>query len=161
MKPIIIESFGNGPLVNKKWSVPRPAFSNFKSRHNLGDVEGLTASPKEWDFPFLIGALTHTCFSPRKVPYYSAFDFTFINQSVSWHTDGGCGILVATLVAQSKNKDRSVGPRHALITKHGELPLCLGDMFAFNASLPHAWISYEACALACMTVKRKRNSGLL
>ena len=160
MKPIIIKSFGNGPLVSKRWSVPRQAFNDFKSRYELGAVKGLTASPKEWDFPFLIDALEPTCFRPRKASNRFAFDFTFVNQSVSWHTDDGYGISVATLVAQSKNKDRSAGTRHALITKHSELPLCLGDMFAFNASLPHAWISYEACALACMTVKRKRNSGL-
>jgi hypothetical protein len=156
MKPFIIASFGGGPQFNKKWLVPHESFNRFKSRYELGDVEGFGASSKEWDFPFFVNALASTGFSPQKRLYYSSFDFTFVNQSVSWHKDDGCGILVATLVAQSKSEDRCVGSRHALITKHGELPLQLGDMFVFNASLHHAWISYEACVLACITVKRKR-----
>jgi len=156
MKPFIIASFGSGPQFNKKWLVPRESFNSFKSHCELGAVEELGASPEQWDFPFFINALASDDFSPEKRRYYPSFSFAFVNQSVSWHKDDGCGISVATLVAQSKRKDHAFGPRHALITKHGELPIQLGDMFVFNASLHHAWISYEACALACMTVKRKR-----
>ena len=159
MKPIIIESFG----AQRPWSTPRGKLDDFARFAHLGDIEAHATSPHQWDFPLLIEALKPTCYVPRKTRHYPAFDFTFVNQSVNWHRDEGCGILVATLVAQGDGeaeKRGCIGERQALITRHGELPIRLGDMFVFNASLGHAWISYEACALACMTVKRKRNSGL-
>ncbi len=155
MKPFIIKSFG----TQHKWSVPDERLSDFARLALLGDIENFSASPHEWDFPLLIKALEPTCYVPRKTRHYPAFDFTFVNQSVDWHQDHGCGILVATLVAQDGEeveKRGCISERQSLLTKHGQLSIRLGDMFVFNASLGHAWISYEACALACMTVKSKR-----
>lgn len=159
MKPFIIESFGNGPTPLSSWQLP-PSFTSASDDFTLlGDISTLSVSPSEWDFPALIARLKETCFCPTKRRHYSPFDFTVVNQSVGMHVDDGCGPLVATLVWASGGSDlerRIVHNRFELITKHGPLPLRLGDMFIFNANLPHAWIAYEACALACMTVKRCR-----
>lgn len=155
MKPFIIESFGDGPTPFSSWQLS----SGLDSFPLLGDVSTLSASPSDWGFPALIARLEETCFRPIKRRNYDSFDVTFINESVGMHVDDGCGPLAATLVWASGGSDlehRIVHNRFELITKHGFLPLRLGDMFIFNASLPHAWIAYEACALACMTVKRCR-----
>jgi len=73
------------------------------------------------------------------------------NGSIKTHTDKSSGLNVACLIAAEKHWDKP-----ELLTRHGALEIGLGDVFVFNADLPHAWLSNDFCVLASIQVKRRR-----
>ena len=125
---------------------------NWEEMVEVGQVESYLASLEEWDFPALTALANAAGYLPCKADRYALASFLPVNGSVKWHTDAGCGANVACLVSN----DSSIYPLPELITKHGGLEVSPGDVFVFNTSQGHAWLSHDICVLASITVKRKR-----
>lgn len=142
MKPEIIGEFPGPPQA----PTHRPTLVP-------GQVDSITCAPSEWDFPLLIPAVLALGYEPVKRYHYNTYDFAIVQDSVEWHVDSYCHLSVIMPVEM----DYPFTPAQ-LITKHGPLDLRIGDIAVFNASLGHAWINNGYCALATMTVKRKRSA---
>ena len=121
----------------------------------VGEVDSCRASLEEWDFPALVALANAAGYTPCQTEWFALASFLPVNGSVKWHTDAGCGVNVACLLSN----DSSFYPLPELITKHGALEVTPGDVFVFNTSQGHAWLSHDVCVLASITVKRKRPIG--
>jgi len=143
MKPKIIGDFTD-------FADQKPQAPAVRLTLSAGEVEAMICEADEWDFPLLISAVRAAGYEPVRRRHYSPYDFTIVQDSVSWHVDHDCYLSMIMLV----EKDDPWTPAQ-LITKHGPLDLRIGDIAVFNASLGHAWISNGYCALATMTVKRR------
>ena len=125
---------------------------NWEEMVEVGEVETYRASLEEWDFPALVALANAAGYTPCQTERFASVSFLPVNGSVKWHTDPGCGVNVACLVSNNG----SIYPSPELITKHGALEVSPGDVFVFNTSQGHAWLSHDVCVLASVTVKRKR-----
>ena len=99
-------------------------------------------------------------FQPRKAgSSYSSHEFAVITGSVSTHIDKGYGLVAGALLYATKSKRRDPDSIE-LVTAHGGLPLCIDDVFVFDANKWHGWISNVTCLIALMTIKKVRGKKL-
>lgn len=105
-------------------------------------------------FLHLNGFLDSQGFQPRKAKFpYSSYEFAVITGSVSTHIDKGYGLVAGALLYATTSK-KSDSDTIELVTTHGGLPLCVNDVFVFDANKWHGWISDVTCLLAMMTIKK-------
>ena len=145
MKPALIGRIDNFRHPKRNW----------EEMVEVGEVESCRAFLEEWDFPALVALANAAGYTPCQTERFASPSFLPVNGSVKWHTDAGCGVNVACFV--SNNSSIYLLPE--LITKHGALEVSPGDVFVFNTSQGHAWLSHDVCVLASITVKRKRPIG--
>jgi hypothetical protein len=130
----------------------RPALSHTPPGLLISEVDSLTGDPADPAFVKLI-SLTETCgftYQPNR-HLYQSLGWLFCQGSIPWHTDLGLSYIVAWVAR--------LGSEHSeLITRHGDLPVKEGDVFAFNADHGHAWLTNneDPVVFAQITVGRRR-----
>lgn len=77
-------------------------------------------------------------------PVYSS-DITVVNGSAYVHKDNDFGVLGIALIDSGNDETE-------LITRHGGVRMCVGDVVVFDSDEWHAWISHGPCALASICV---------
>lgn len=115
-----------------------------------GDVDARGTDPK--NLAMLVHVADRAGYSlATRLSVYPAAAYLAANGSIKTHTDKSSGLNVACLIAAEKHWDKP-----ELLTRHGALEIDLGDVFVFNADLPHAWLSNDFCVLSSIQVKRRR-----
>ena len=95
--------------------------------------------------------------------FYGTRQIILVSGSVAEHRDEGLGLVLSWLIYQKPLKGKTAAEYSCYLqTGNGEHAVTLGDVFLFNATQRHAWMSNFDCALAQITVSkpRKRNELL-
>lgn len=168
MKPVkLTHSFAYdafNPGISQAWikKFIRENFDTGNKRDSLQDCPVSSAlSPSALRPPFdrLEAFLNTKGYTIRKsLNYYASCSLTYVSGCIEWHDDLGYGISASVLLYQNKRKGYDNFCQ--LLTRHGGLSLRIGDVFVFDASKKHAWLSNVDCLLAMMTIKKVRGKKL-
>lgn len=91
--------------------------------------------------------------------FYGTREIILVSGSVPRHRDEGMGLVLSWLIYQEPLKGKTAFDGSCYLqTRNGEHAVTLGDVFLFNATHNHAWMSNFDCALAQITVSKPRKS---
>lgn len=91
--------------------------------------------------------------------FYGTRQIILVSGSVGEHRDEGLGLVLSWLIYQKPLKGKTAANHSCYLqTRNGEHAVTLGDIFLFNATHYHAWMSNFDCALAQITVSKSRKS---
>lgn len=94
-----------------------------------------------------------------KCKFYGSREIILVSGSVAEHRDEGMGLVLSWLIYQKPLKGKSAAEYSCCLqTRKGEHAVTLGDVFLFNATHNHAWMSNFDCAIAQITVSKPRKS---
>lgn len=94
-----------------------------------------------------------------KCEFYGERQIILVSGSVGEHRDEGMGLVLSWLIYQKPLKGKgALDCSCYLQTRNGEHAVNIGDVFLFNATHHHAWMSNFDCALAQITVSKPRKS---
>lgn len=171
MKAQILESNVALPAGQKKrWS------KIFALRRKLarfgGDVLPVTLPSGDSMQITLDEIVKNHSLKPCSRHFYSSRSYLALRGSVGVHEDPGFGLVVNWFIAQRSlpflgnenyfgkevwaGDDWCFDDRVQLISDGESLSLLPGDIFAFDANKPHAWISNYDCLLIQSTVGKQR-----
>lgn len=141
MKPRILFQ-GLEFKLPKKLTSPRTSFPEAGL-----ELTPLWAKQNQWSFPDLIEIAQNQQYI---VPGQNVYPphFLLIGGSVNCHTDPDYGVTIACLA----HDEGSFYANTELVTTHGALTLCRGDVFVFDSYEWHGWISHGPSILAAITV---------
>jgi hypothetical protein len=127
-----------------------------------GEVETQGKNLLSPGFKQLLQVAQISGYEPRECRLYQSCSHVVVNGSVSWHEDYSLGVVASTVIAAFDSN----GDEVEVSSTTGELQLLTntlkpfvvpGDVFIFDTSRGHAWISPFRCVLAQMTVKPIKN----
>lgn len=131
----------------------------------LGQVMPFTSlSPEDKCFQLLKKRAEDEGFVYRdKCKFYGSREIILVSGSLGKHRDKhrdeGMGLVLSWLIYQEPLKGRSAAEYSCCLqTRKGEHAVALGDVFLFNATHNHAWMSNFDCAIAQITVSKPRKS---
>lgn len=127
----------------------------------LGQVMPFTSLlPEDKCFQLLKKRAEYEGFAYRdKCKFYGSREIILVSGSVGKHRDEGMGLVLSWLIYQEPLKGRSAAECSCCLqTGKGEHAVTLGDVFLFNATHNHAWMSNFDCAIAQITVSKPRKS---
>lgn len=134
----------------------------------LGEVDPAVIDPEAPELQILLSfAWDHDWEYNRCVGLYIHPAAVCLVGSTGTHVDEGLGWLLSWIIQMEPLtfylKDQDVAAHSAdaveLVTAGQSLELTNGDVFLFNASRPHAWISNFNCTLLQVPVKRRRRGA--
>lgn len=141
MKPILLVKPPKLPPL------PKRAISSTRNL-SIGEIDSGVVDPNTPAWSRFLDHLEQCGWKTRDCHLYSPHTYTYLNGSCAWHDDPGYGKVACCLI--HRHKDYRVDTQ--LVTRHGGMPMNLGDLVVFNANYGHAWIGHGPTVFAMVTV---------
>lgn len=119
---------------------------------NWPELQTMPVNHEDWSFPDLIECASLNGYKVANTNVLNGAHFLPLNGSVGCHVDEAFyGITIACLAYYDVFCEMP-----QLVTRLGWLDLKQGDVFIFDATKWHGWISNGECLLALINVRKTR-----